>query len=118
MTRTEPRGERCPKSAAGRGLLLAWFVVVAVCVSGVAVAQEDNPAGVLPTADGAGANPATAKEPVTRVSQDFRARIMLGYSAVFICLIGYLVYSHRRNAELAAEAEFIKQRLEGLRAKH
>lgn len=98
----------------GSGWRRSWFgrvgralpLLCALVVGASAEAQTPPP---IP--------PEKPPESVTTVGQDFRARIMLGYSAVFVCLIAYLVVSHRRNASLAAEAQFLQQRLDGIRGR-
>lgn len=89
------------------------FCLALLCVAPCAFAQGD-----YEQKDGKQASEATEGAandgPVTRISQDFRGKIMLGYSAVFVLIIGYLIYSHRRNAGLADEADFLKRRLDDL----
>ena len=61
-------------------------------------------------AEGEDAYPELTRE----VIADFRGKLMIGFSFVFICIIGYLVVSHRRNAQLKDEIEFLKGRVDAL----
>lgn len=63
-----------------------------------------------PAADAAAAEPAT----YTTVTADFRTKLMIGFGMVFVLIITYLMASHRKNAGLREEAEFLKQRLQSL----
>ena len=48
------------------------------------------------------------------VIADFRGKLMIGFSCVFVLIVGYLVVSHRRNAQLKDEIEFLKGRVDAL----
>ena len=44
----------------------------------------------------------------------YRNYLMLGFSFVFALIIFYLIASHRQNAKLAEEAEFLQKRVKEL----
>ncbi len=49
---------------------------------------------------------------------DFRDKLMLGFSLVFLLITGYLVVSHRKNAELGDEIAFLRARIEELHKRY
>ena len=52
-----------------------------------------------------------ANEGEARVN-DYRSEVMLGFSAVFVLIVAYLIASYRRNAALKEDVEFLKSRLQ------
>ena len=45
---------------------------------------------------------------------DYRASVMTAYTLVFLCIIVYLIVSHRRAAKLAEDLEHLEGRLRRL----
>jgi hypothetical protein len=48
---------------------------------------------------------------------DFRGKVTLAYGLVFILVVVYLIISHRRNAALRSEIEFLERRVGELEAR-
>jgi len=48
---------------------------------------------------------------------DFRGKVTLAYGLVFIFVVVYLIISHRRNAALRSEIEFLERRVDELEAR-
>ncbi len=49
--------------------------------------------------------------------EDFRGKVTLAYGLVFAILITYLVLSHRRNASLWEDVDFLKRRVNEIEKK-
>lgn len=47
-------------------------------------------------------------------SDDYRARVYTAATLVFLCILLYLVGTHRRNARLRQEVDALRRRVEGL----
>ena len=56
--------------------------------------------------------PAETAEPAAPV--DFRGKVTFAYGLVFALVVVFLVLSHRRNAGLQEEIEFLERRLDEL----
>lgn len=48
---------------------------------------------------------------------DFRRLLMVGFSMVFLLMVGYLVLSHRKNATLAEDLAFLRKRIDSLESR-
>jgi len=66
---------------------------------------------------GEGARAADAAPTEEGAPTDFRGKVTLAYGLVFIFVVIYLLFSHRRNAALRAEIEFLERRLDELEAR-
>jgi hypothetical protein len=50
-------------------------------------------------------------------ADDYRARVFLAYTFVFVCIIVYLLQSHRKNRRLDQDLEVLDRRIRELEGK-
>ena len=90
------------------------FLVTLVVVAWIFTATADTvtaQAGAATAQDAASTDDSLVSE---QTLFDFRRLLMVGFSMVFLLLIGYLMLSHRKNAALAEDLAFLRKRIESL----
>ena len=96
------------KSIGGAGRILAALALGAlVLLPPAALIAQTAPAEE-------GARAADASPTEEGAPTDFRGKVTLAYGLVFIFVVVYLLLSHRRNAAVRAEIEFLERRLDDL----